>query len=175
MIHIGIDNGVSGSIGIVNGKSAFYCPMPVEKDLNYTKKKAFFNRVNVNELMNLLKPYVQADQCFCVLERPMKNPGRFAATISAVRALEATEIVLKLLKVPRSYIDSKEWQKGLLPSGLWRTVKDKNGRDRLKADPAELKLASLEIGKRLFPSINFNGMKDADGLLIAEYARRNRL
>jgi hypothetical protein len=57
------------------------------------------------------------------------------------------------------YIDSKEWQKSLLPKGL--------------KGSEELKKASLDVGKRLFPSLDIK--KDADGLLIAEYLRRKNV
>ena len=62
------------------------------------------------------------------------------------------------------FIDSRKWQKELLPE-----LKDKKNRH------AKLKELSLAVGKRLFPSIDFTGFKDADGLLIAEFARRNKL
>lgn len=77
--------------------------------------------------------------------------------MSAIRALEATLTVLEFLKIPYAFCDSKEWQRELLPKGLRKE---------------ELKTASLQVGKRLFPSVNFDGFKDADGLLIAEYCRR---
>jgi len=94
---------------------------------------------------------------FCLLERPMVNPGRFKATASALRALEATLIVLERLNIPFQYIDSKEWQRHLLPKGI---------------EKDELKKAALDVARRLFPSVQ---TKDADSLLIAEYARRMRL
>jgi hypothetical protein len=58
------------------------------------------------------------------------------------------------------FIDSKEWQKELLSSGVI-------GHD-------DMKKASMEVGLQLFPSngafIKKHG--DADGLLIAEWGRR---
>ena len=77
--------------------------------------------------------------------------------MSAIRALEATLIALEILEMPYEYIDSKEWQKGLLPEGL-------------KGEA--LKPASLDVGRRLFPKIDFKGFADADSLLIAEYQRK---
>jgi hypothetical protein len=68
--------------------------------------------------------------------------------------LEATEIVLEELQIPYQFIDSKEWQKVLLPSGL-------------KGD--QLKKAALDVAKRLFPK---QEIVNADSLLIAEYCRR---
>ena len=59
------------------------------------------------------------------------------------------------------YVDSKKWQKALLPIGI--------------KGSEELKKASLEVGKKLFPTINFKGFKDADALLIAEFYRRREV
>ena len=155
MNYIGIDNGVTGSIGIINSESITYIPTPVKRVLNYTKAKQFLNRIDGKVLTAVLEGY--AANSFCLIERPMINPARWIATISAIRALESTQTILELLKIPYQFIDSKEWQKSLLPSGL---------------EKEELKFASLEVGQRLFPSISFTGFKDADGLLIAEHARR---
>jgi hypothetical protein len=159
-VYIGIDNGVSGTIGIVSNDESFdvmFINTPVFSQQNYTKKKANINRIDTTALSNLLMPY--KDSSFVLLERPMVNPGRFKATISAIRALEASQIVLETLKIPYQFVDSKEWQKAMLPSGL-------KGK--------ELKSASMDIGCRLFPQFTneIKKHKDADGLLMAEYARR---
>lgn len=161
MVFVGIDNGVSGSIGIVPDSSEkgivpVYYKMPVEKQLNYTKTKAWINRIKVNDLFQILNVYGD-DVATIAMERPMVNPGRFRATVSAIRALEATLIVIERLGMSYRYIDSKEWQKAILPAGL---------------EGPELKEASLSVGVRLFPKIDFSPFNDADGLLIAEYLRR---
>ena len=116
-IFIGIDNGVSGGVTILTEEEyvRVHVKTPVKKCLNYTKKKAFINRINPEELTALLSDI--GENVFCMIERPMVNPTRFAATMSAVRCLEATETILELLKIPYEFIDSKEWQKALLPSG----------------------------------------------------------
>jgi len=172
MSYIGIDNGTSGSIGIIQDSGlALQLSVPVNKSLNYTKSKQFLNRVDCPNLRRTLSAHWDLGG-FCLIERPMVNPGRFKATTSALRALESTLIALEGLNIPIGFIDSKEWQRELLPKGLWRQVKGKTGKMHMKANPEELKLASLEIGRRLFPSVNLDGFKDADGLLIAEYCRR---
>ena len=152
--YIGIDNGVSGTIGIITDSFAIIEKTPVNKVQDYTKAKKIINRVDVVELKNMLE--IEDYKIFALLERPMINPTRFAASISAVRAFEATLCVLESMKIPYQFIDSKEWQKELLPKGC---------------SGDELKSASLDIGKRLFPHLNINH-PDMDGLLIAEYARR---
>ena len=96
-----------------------------------------------------------------VCERPMINPTRWKASMSAIRCWEAQLIILEVLGVPHQFVDSKEWQRELLPKGI-------KGSD-------EQKKASKDIGKRLFPSLADFKHTDFDGLLIAEYARRKNL
>ena len=156
--YVGIDNGVTGSIGIVTltGGSQQFFKTPVFSVVNYQKQIKKINRVDVVKLQSSLE---NLQNPIALVERPMVNPGRFNASTSALRALEATLIVLEALKIPYIFIDSKEWQKDMLPGGI-------KGADALKK-------ASLDIGKRLFPQFNFKG--DADGMLIAEWARRKML
>jgi hypothetical protein len=155
--YIGIDNGVSGSVAIIDesGSLKDFFPTPVFRDLNYTKKKAWVNRVDTMLLAEFL--YKFKEDSTVALERPMVNPGRFNATVSALRALEATLIVLEGNKIPYKFIDSKEWQKTMLPSGL---------------QGEELKWASNAVCKRLFPDTEVKRPGDGDSILIAEYLRR---
>lgn len=169
MTFVGIDNGVSGSMGILGDGICSYKPMPVFRCLDYTKVKKFINRVEFENLVSILRPF--AKDSFCFVERPMVNGLRFKASLSAIRAFESTLIALDQCNIGHEVVDSKKWQRELLPSGLWKTAYDKNGKAYLKAEPEELKLASLSVGKRLFPSVDFEGFKDADGLLIAEFCR----
>jgi hypothetical protein len=97
------------------------------------------------------------------MERPCVNPGRFTTTLSAMRAFEATTIVIENLGLTvQETIDSKRWQHKLLPG--------------IKGSP-NLKKASMELGIELFPQHKdlIIKHKDADALLIAEWARRNNL
>jgi hypothetical protein len=151
---IGIDNGVSGAVTVLSNENEIILHenTPIKKCLNYTKKKAFHNRVNFKKLEQLLLS--AGKNTFCMIERPMLNPTRFKASISALRCLEATEILLEELQIPYQFIDSKEWQRELLPSGL---VKD------------ELKIAANSVAKRLFPK---QKIVNADSILIAEYCLR---
>lgn len=159
--YIGIDNGVSGSIGIIHPEGCEYIATPIISEQNYTKTKKNISRVDSKKLISLLTYYSQKYRCHVLLERPMVNPGRFHATISAIRALEATLIILETLNIPFEYIDSKEWQKNVLP----RMTQEESKK-------TDLKKLSLDIGKRLYPSINWKGFKDADGILIAHYLKK---
>jgi len=129
--------------------------MPVRKELSYTKEKKNITRIVVPKLKEWLRPYA-TQPVLAVLERPLVNPlpKFFRTTMSAMRALEATLICLEELGIPQRYIDSREWQKALLPQGVTGDA---------------LKQAAVDIARRLFPSLE---TKDADSVLIAEHARR---
>lgn len=156
-IWIGIDNGTSNaSIGIIRDNGSYSLEsMPTRRELSYTKKKQWITRIDYQELYTLLAHECR-QQTQIAIERPMVNPQRFKASTSALRALEAVLIVIEQHNLAHIYVDSKQWQKMLLPSGL-------------KTD--ELKRASLSRGRELFPGLE-NKLKDYDGLLIAEYLRR---
>lgn len=167
-IYIGIDNGVTGTIGWVGGSllNGHIVETPVKEEQSYTKAKKNINRVDYPTLFNLLKVIqgpASAGDVLVVIERPMINPMRFQASVSAARSLEATLIAVEELGFPRIYVDSKQWQKALLPQGC---------------EGKELKKASMDIGCRLFPGKDEETIrkhKDADALLIAEWARRENL
>lgn len=167
-IYIGIDNGVTGTVGWVGEN---LCPgieeTPVKEEQSYTKEKKNINRIDYPRLFDLLKDIqgtAEPNEVLVVIERPMINPKRFQASVSAARSLEATLIAIEQLGFPRIYIDSRQWQKVLLPKGC---------------EGKELKKASMDIGCRLYPGGPTEKIirkhKDADALLIAEWARREKL
>jgi hypothetical protein len=165
-IHIGIDNGVSGSIGIIpdHTRNAKYFKMPIVKKRDYQKGRVkHINRIDIFMLANNLKNHIDDfAKCFFLLERPYTNPDHYDTTINAARAMEATLLTLEILGVADrniDFIDSKEWQRFFFPSGI-----------RCREN---LKRWSLEVGKREFQHINF--VDDADGLLIARYAQIKRM
>lgn len=157
-IYIGIDNGTTGTIGIVGNETEPQLHhTPVKKEQDYTKAKKQVTRLDCIGLKSILDQFNHNEICV-VMERPMINPTRWTASMSAIRCLEATLIILEMLGIPHQFIDSKEWQREMLPKGI-------KGSD-------EQKKASLDIGNRLFPQFADFKQKDRDGILIAEYARR---
>jgi len=178
---IAIDNGVTGSICIMDeqGQILVYAPTPVFKSLNYTKAVGYSSRIDSQRLIGLLKPYGQ--NCTVLLERPMVNPQRWAASVSAIRCDEATRSIIELLGLKLIYVDSKEWQTPMLPTrpAIPKAKKDATPAEKkaLKAKRAaftlETKALSLAAGQRLFPGVEFK--KDADAALLAEWGRREKL
>ena len=167
-IYIGIDNGVTGTIGWVGENlGPGIEETPVKEEQSYTKTKKKINRIDYPQLFKLLKNVqgpLEPAEVLVVIERPMINPMRFQASVSAARSLEATLIAVEQLGLPRMYVDSRQWQKALLPQGC---------------EGKELKKASMDIGCRLYPGGPTEQIirkhKDADALLIAEWARREKL
>lgn len=157
--YIGIDNGVSGSIGVINVVKNVFQKTPVISELDYTKEKKKVTRLNFSELFSLLSVY-NKENVLVALERPMVFPGRWVATLSAIRCHEATLVTLNCLEFPYIFIDSKEWQKELLPKNCSKE---------------ELKEASLDIGNKLFPEFRDVKHPDRDAILIAEYCKRKGL
>lgn len=157
---IAIDNGTSGTIAILyeNNTSEFHF-IPILKEQSYTVAKKNITRINYPEFLKLLSDE-RGFNTIVLLERPFLNPKMFHASISAIRALEATLIAVEQLNMSRIYIDSKIWQKIMLPHGCKGTI--------------ELKKASLDIGCRLFPihKEKIIKHKDADSLLMAEWYRQ---
>lgn len=161
--YVGLDNGVTGTFGIIKPNGDFtFGFIPTKVCLNYTKAKKNITRIDVVKLKTLLMTDAPLNP-FVVIERPMVNPMRFQASVSALRAYEAVLVVLEDLVIPYEVIDSKSWQHELLP------------RKEGKASGLELKYMSHQVGKRLFPQIDWSQFKDADGILIAEWARRKQL
>lgn len=158
-VYIGIDNGTTGTIGIVgNGIEPQLHHTPTKKVLDYTKAKKNVTRLDCVAFKAILDQFDHNDICV-IMERPMINPTRWTASMTAIRCWEATLIMLESLGISHQFIDSKEWQREMLPKGV-------KGSD-------EQKKASFDIGNRLFPQFGDFKQKDRDGILIAEYARRN--
>ena len=160
---IGNDNGVTGSIAVISvetGDLVLYKPTPVVKQLSYTKAAKWMNFLDVEKYIDILEPYALNARLF--MERPMINPTRWVASASALCCWTLQRYALQTLAESHGlrveYIDSKQWQKVMLPEGL--------------TTAPVLKQASLDVGNRLFPKQKFK--KDADAALIAEWARQTK-
>lgn len=169
-IYVGIDNGVTGSIGVVgsdfDGGHRLY-QIPTKSEQSYTRRKQQITRVDFDGLLDVLRN-IRADYgtkggIRAFIERPFTAPGAFKATVSGMRCLEAVLIAVEDMGWSYEYVDSRQWQRDMLPRGL--------------KGAKELKPASRDIGTRLFPSLadEIAHQKDADALLIAEWARRHQL
>ena len=154
---VALDNGV-GATGIAllgPDNQLKYEKLPTKSELNYQKEEQHITRLDVPKFRDLLRSWLlPKDNTIVLLERPMINATRFKASMSASRCFEATLIALEDLGLDHVVVDSKQWQRVLLP-----------GIEGSK----ELKKASLELGRKLFPNLKFKA--DADSALIAYWAK----
>jgi hypothetical protein len=180
-IYIGIDNGSTGTCGLItsDGYVQFF-KTPTKDVQNYTKEAKIISRINCTALKGLLTQYgVNGDETNtrCLIERPFMAPvstiidseGKsiptvqlmlLKASLNAHRAFEATLITLESMHIGYEVVDSKAWQGEMLGRGI-------------KGTPA-LKAASRAKGLQMFPQFEklINSHKDADGLMIAAFAQK---
>ena len=115
------------------------------------------------EKVNKIKKIMPSDDLLFDIAEVFKVFGDTTRMKIISALLEAELCVVEMLSMPHIYIDSKQWQRELLPQGI--------------KGSAELKKASKDIGSRLFP-LHTNLItkhKDADGILIAYWARMNQI
>jgi hypothetical protein len=155
MITIGIDNGSTGSVGIVGWGNPVFFDAPSKEAVHYAKAGKIYNRVDVAELCAELRRVPHPVTAY--IERPFTgSPMMIHTALLSARAHEATQVALELVGIGYQTIDSKEWQAALLPG--------------VKGSP-NLKKASRLKGIQLYPHLAtyINQHGDADGLLIAHH------
>lgn len=150
---IGIDNGVSGSIGVLSEANAPQFIHAREYTRKNPKKKSALE-VDPFALLILLQNLRPNG---IVLERPYRGAYR-TTEISAATFDGVVRTVMELYSLPFIQVDSREWQKPLLgtvPAG-------------------ETKRASAAKGMLRWPSLKeqIEDHGDADGLWMAAYAMR---
>lgn len=171
MTTIGIDNGSTGSIGILTTEGALFESVPTQDYLHYGKKGTISKRLDRAALSHLLSPYcvpqgsvagvtrwIGRSNVRVFIERPFT--GKFInAVIPAHRFFEATIIVLEDMQLGYEVVDSGAWQAALL-GGV--------------SGSAQLKRASKLRGEQLYPALKgaIKSQGDADGLLIAHHYHR---
>jgi len=174
-VTVGIDNGSSGSIGIITPWGASFGKVPTQDYLHYGQRGTISKRLDRRELNALLVrsfgtpelieacgtyPWVGFSNICVRIERPFT--GKFMnAVLPAHRFFEATICVLedyyRRHGLGYEVVDSREWQKPMLGAGVKGTV--------------ELKKASRLRGTQLYPQFRdeIAAHGDADGLLIAHH------
>lgn len=157
-MYIGIDNGVTGTIGFVTQRGVGHWMLtPTLQTFSFTKKIKRLRRIDGIAMSDALKEASLIEPIdFVIMEQPFINQKFFHVSLSAIRAFEATLIVIELLKVPYRVIPAKEWQKALFPKGY---------------EDKDTKNLALAYCKRCLPTVEFKKADLADGLCIALYAR----
>lgn len=186
---LGIDNGITGSIALMDpsGKVVFHAPVPVYKERKWTKPKLAklktktkvvydeITMIDVVTLQRMLVKYTSTiSDIHCFLERPAISYAAawsMKTSISAAMSWAYVVHVLKQLQIPRTDVDSKDWQKQLIPEATGEQNKEymktlkKGDRNKL------LKEAAYDLAKTLYPALNSKDKGAGDSICICEYGR----
>lgn len=159
------DNGTTGTLGWVAGPPAVadMIEVPTKKRSSFHKDPRSTTVIDIDELEKVLRNMMERAKvkpCDIIAyrERPMINPKRWQASMSASRADEAETILLEKLGIKYQYVDSKAWQRHILPS----SGKKGTTSDMLKAESKDI---GIKMFKHLSAIIEKHG--DADGILGA--------
>jgi len=149
--YIGIDNGPTGSITILDDycKIIYHDAVPTIQTINYTKKIKYIKRIDFKRLVDVLSPY--SNKARAITERPAINPKFMNTSILAARSFEILITALEYVGIGYEVIDSKEWQRAILGTA--------HGKD--------LKFIADEKAKQLFQIDVKKGF--GDSILIAYY------
>lgn len=143
--YIGIDNGNTGTIGITDKDGS---PIMFEKTPVHTVNGV--HRLDHDKFKEILSRY--RGKSIALIERPMLNPKRWKASISATRCDESMKVILEQLGIPYEQIDSRQWQHQLF-TGVYEHLTTKQ--------------ASIDLGNQTFPEYKQHKHTDRDGILIA--------
>lgn len=158
---IGLDNGTTGSMSVwdSNLNVMGLHNLPIKKELDYTKEVKHITRIDypgMCELLTQIKAGTNND-LHVYMEKPfMCGPKCMQSSINAFRCFESELIALEECEIGYTVINSKDWQKHVLPHGI--------------KGSAELKKAALDVARRLYPYLSEKLTKaNADSVLIAHH------
>lgn len=163
------DNGTTGTIGWIYGHHLSDYDMievPVKKRASFHKDPRSTTVIDVEKLKGTIRGWMEQAKLIpkdviAYRERPMINPKRWQASMSASRADEAETIMLEQLGIKYKYVDSKAWQRHVLPS----SGKSGTTSDMLKAESMDIGLKEFKDHPDIVECIKKHG--DADGILGA--------
>ena len=163
------DNGTTGTVGWIHGVNYANYDMievPVKKRASFHKDPRSTTVIDVEKLKGTILGWMEQAKLIpkdiiAYRERPMINPKRWQASMSASRADEAETIMLEQLGIKYKYVDSKAWQRHVLPS----SGKAGTTSDMLKAESMDIGLKEFKDHPGIVQCIRKHG--DADGILGA--------
>ena len=196
-IVIGIDNGTTGSISILemDGKVLLHTKLPVkiknkwtppqpvkhrkkagEKKTGLRKKREYFQPsytvIDSKVLQDILVRYTSTvNKVYCIIENPAvsyHSGFNMDTSLSAVMAWDRVTEVLDRIGVAYTFTSSKRWQRFMVPEAMAENNKDTKIKSSIRN--TQLKKASTELAHKLFPNTQI--VCDGDSLLMAEWYRK---
>ena len=164
------DNGTTGTVGWIYGGGNYadydMIEVPVKKRASFHKDPRSTTVIDVEKLKGTIRDWMEqgkliSKDVIAYRERPMINPKRWQASMSASRADEAETIMLEQMGIEDHYVDSKAWQRHVLPS----SGKAGTTSDMLKAESMDIGLKEFKDDPGIVQCIRKHG--DADGILGA--------
>lgn len=158
------NSGTTGTVGWLGYRGmSKMVEIPVKKRTSFHKVPHSMTVIDVEELERRICywmdwGYTEPAAVIAYRERPVINPKRWSESLTAIRADEAVTIMLERMGIKYQYVDSKAWQRHILPSfGKAGTTSDM------------LKAESKDIGLKMFKSLSdiIEKHGDADGILGA--------
>lgn len=174
---IGLDNGATGTVCSIIPEMNYidFIQTPSIISLDYPKDLQYISRIDINELSKWIKKkikkakkfYNQPIKMIVVMQRPMVNPQRFKQSGNALRALEATIIMLQSLQIDYVIIDSKKWQHYFF--GKNTMILDLKAQS-MKKGLQILNNYKIRVKDKELMSDIIKKHGDADGMLICQFA-----
>lgn len=174
-LYLGIDNGSTGSYTFLNGNGELLCfkPVPTFKLKKWTtsSKQGHITVIDIESLKRELELIIKdknIDEIVCNIERPAVGFSGWSiwTSLSGVVAWVSVQYVLISLGIKYNTIDSKQWQKLLIPQALGK--KDSKKKKRGERNKY-LKIESDKLARELFPDITLKNSGDGDSINIAYY------
>lgn len=179
MIHVGIDNGVTGSLCVLDGNA----DPEVIPASEYTERAIAYNGQTITRIwpekwLALCQEFYGAR---VLIEFPYAGVGR-RAVYSAFRSHEAMLYGLTIAAGPGrrgitwDFVSAPEWRKHYVQTATKRGKRKLTRHERETAirGADDQKTAAEIVARQLYPRLELPPGADADAVLIAHYAREKK-
>ena len=102
-LYLGVDNGATGSVGILLGSTGDFFPTPVKQVPNYTKEVQMIGRIDLPVFKKKIMEYYPTNSEYtirCLIERPFMAP---------VTTIDYTEFIKEEKKDDNSLFVDNKW------------------------------------------------------------------
>lgn len=185
---LSMDNGTTGSFCIIDskGKLLAFEHIPTLKEHSWrkedkpkkSKKKkkspvTQYTVIDIDKLQLTIRRYLAFNpDMVAYIERPavsfMSKFGMHTA-LSAFAAFVSVAYVMRKLEIPYHWVDSKEWQDYTIPEAMAKNREQKKQKVKTTLRNKDLKIASDNLARELFPNIVLKESGDGDCLCMGYY------
>lgn len=157
MNYIGIDPGLTGAMGWLNGKGEFIDVLDLPTEPNGKASGKIKRRISANLLNSIIENIRLTYDDILLIEEVHGMPNQNSSTVFSLGdTFGVCRAIVELLDISHGLVSPNKWKKYF-----------NIGKDKAK---------SLELARKLFPKAPLGRQKDhnrAEALLIARYAYEN--